>query len=64
MKNAILFHIFLLCICCMACTGTTKEPVADVTLDCRLSFPITPMSPFPHISLPYASDCRSRETKQ
>ena len=33
MKNAILFHIFLLCICCMACTGTTKEPVADVTLD-------------------------------
>ena len=28
MKNAILFHIFLLCICCMACTGTTKEPVS------------------------------------
>ena len=62
MKNAILFHIFLLCICCMACTGTTKEPVADVTLDELPS--ITPMSPFPHISLPYASDCRSRETKQ
>ena len=33
MKNSILFHIFLLCICCMACTSTTKEPVADVTLD-------------------------------
>ena len=33
MKNSILFHIFLLCICYMACTGTTKEPVADVTLD-------------------------------
>lgn len=65
MKNAILFHIFLLCICCMACTGTTKEPVADVTLDELPSiFPDYADVTIPHISLPYASDCRSRETKQ
>lgn len=32
-NNSILRIVFLLCICCVACTGTVKEPVADVMLD-------------------------------
>lgn len=32
MKISISFYTFLLCLCCLACTGTVKEPVAGVTL--------------------------------